>query len=146
MDRYRIDTWRTARMNQHVARALATRAHHWDLWSSIIVTVCSSGAVLAVVQTKGSTGSSTVAIICAVTISIRPLFNWAKQRADRHMACVAWRRVEELCEDDSPEPVIRDAERAAHRLDSPSTPWRWTALIERSYARTNQELPVGRFV
>lgn len=145
MNRYRMDTWRTARMNQHMHRALATRYQRLDLWSSLAVAVLGSGSVMSVVGTDGNAWAMAAALICAILIAVRPLANWSTMAAERHAAWLAWRHVEELCEDGAEDTDLRDAERQAHRLDPQSSPHGLHALREWAFSLTNEELPLSRF-
>lgn len=140
-----MDTWRTARMNQIMHKALATRYGRMELWSSVILAVLGSGSVVTVVESSGHWMATAFALVCAVLIAVRPLANWATISAERHASWLAWRRVEELCEDGANEADIREAERQAHRLDPQSDPLGIDSLRERAYATTNQQLPVSRF-
>ena len=146
MNRYRMDTWRTARMNQMVHADLASRYRMLEQWSSLLVAVLGSGSVLAVVKTQGDTWATICALVLAILIAVRPLFGWGVASNRSRSAWTAWRTVEEMCEDDAPEVDIKRAERIAHQLDPVGQPWDLGRLIAKAFARTNAELPLSRFV
>lgn len=58
---------------------------------------------------------------------------------------MAWRSVEELCEDGASLTDIARAQRHADRQEPVETPWRLQALSEWAYNVTNQQLPPERF-